>query len=67
VPLMTRAVARSSWILLAVLGLFAGCGKGPASQEQGRLLRVLCGSSMSAPIQELGQQFAASNNARIEY
>jgi molybdate transport system substrate-binding protein len=54
--------------LLAGLVLYAlatGCGPTPAPPKS--KLRVLCGSSMAAPAQELAKQFAAARQAQIEF
>lgn len=48
--------------LLLAAGMACGCGRaGPAQ------LRVLCGSSMAAPIQELGQEFGRVHGVTVEF
>ncbi|MEI7728974.1 MAG: substrate-binding domain-containing protein [Verrucomicrobiota bacterium] len=52
-----------------MLGLcvgWAGCGKRPTPPPAATKLRVLCGSSMAAPVQELVKQFAAAHPAQPE-
>lgn len=46
---------------LAWLVLAAGCGRPTAN------LRVLCGSSMAEPVQEIGKDFAAREGVPVEY
>jgi len=50
-----------------LFALAAGCGKQSPSQPADNPLRILCGSSMAAPVQELSKQFAAVRQARIEF
>jgi ABC-type molybdate transport system substrate-binding protein len=57
------------WFLsITVVGLCVlGCrpsGNAPAGKTT---LRVLCGSSMSAPIQEIGRQFTRGHGLALEY
>ena len=57
------------WLLpITVAGLCVwGCrpaGNAPAAKTT---LRVLCGSSMAAPIQEIGRQFASRHGSALEY
>jgi molybdate transport system substrate-binding protein len=52
---------------LALSVLSTGCGKQPAPQPPQSKLRVLCGSSMATPVQELAKQFAADRHAQIEF
>jgi molybdate transport system substrate-binding protein len=54
-------------ILLPVCGLLAGCGKVSAPQQQTATLRVLCGSSMATPAQEIGRQFGETHKAQVEF
>jgi len=58
------------FVLALALGpclLWTGCGKSPTSQPPEARLRVLCGSSMAAPVQGLAKQFAADRQAQIEF
>jgi len=59
--LLTFAVAAG----LGILG--AGCGKSPTPRPPEAKLRVLCGSSMAAPFQELAKQFTAARQVQIEF
>jgi len=52
-------------ISFLICGLMAGCGKMSSGEQD--TLRVLCGSSMAAPVQETGRLFAETHKARIEY
>ena len=56
------------FLSIAVAGLCVlGCrpsGNAPAATPT---LRVLCGSSMAAPIQEIGRQFASRHGSALEY
>jgi molybdate transport system substrate-binding protein len=58
----------TSWLVAACASwlLAAGCGNRSSSSAPATL-RVLCGSSMAAPVQELGLEFSQARNARIEY
>ena len=47
--------------------MWAGCAKSPGPQAPEAKLRVLCGSSMAAPVQELAKQFTAARRAQIEF
>ena len=65
------AATRAGGLLMAVLCLCgAGCGKAPESPAAAPadvpVLRVLCGSSMAAPVEELARQFGAERGVRIE-
>ena len=52
---------RSAPLLLLAVWLITGCGR----TEPARL-RVLCGSSMSAPIQELAREFGRVNGVEVD-
>ncbi|MBI3986303.1 MAG: substrate-binding domain-containing protein [Lentisphaerae bacterium] len=53
------------WLVLWTFG--AGCSKQATTPSSEATLRVLCGSSMAAPIQEIGRQFAQAQGVRIEF
>jgi molybdate transport system substrate-binding protein len=53
-------------LTLGLCGWWTGCSKSPTSQPPEAKLRVLCGSSMAAPVQELAKQFAAARQAQFE-
>jgi molybdate transport system substrate-binding protein len=53
-------------LLLGLCALAAGCRRNAGAPEPEGSLRVLCGSSMAAPVQELGPQFTAARQANIE-
>ena len=52
---------------LALCALTTGCGKTPTGSSTDTKLRILCGSSMATPVQELGKQFSQTHNTRIEF
>ncbi len=55
-------------LALATVILATGCDRAPApGQPGGAQLRVLCGSSMAAPMQELAPQFGAARKTRVEF
>lgn len=54
-------------IMASLAAWLAGCGKTDAPQASTDTLRVLCGNSMSAPVEELGKLFAEQNGVKIEY
>jgi molybdate transport system substrate-binding protein len=59
----------NSFLLALALGsalLGAGCGQGPTPTPATHL-RVLCGSSMAGPVQELAKQFTAARQAQIDF
>jgi molybdate transport system substrate-binding protein len=65
---MTHPIARRVFALVLTFGtLVAGCDRTPPSQVAESKLRVLCGSSMATPIQELGKRFAEARHAQLEY
>ncbi len=53
--------------MVAIAALGFGCTQAPPTGSPESGLRVLCGSSMAAPIQELGRQFAEARKIEIEY
>ncbi len=56
-------------LLVVMLGLAivaGGCGRSPTSPPEAKL-RILCGSSMAAPVQELATQFATNHHAQVEF
>lgn len=50
------------WFFLLAAGLAGGCGRAEPAR-----LRVLCGSSMAAPIQELGREFGCTHGVAVEF
>lgn len=48
---------------IVLCGLVVGCHRTPPEAT----LRVLCGSSMAAPVQEVGRQFADAYQVPVEY
>lgn len=48
---------------VSLLVLLAGCQRAAPPTR----LHILCGSSMAAPVQEIGQQFAAAHQVEVEY
>jgi molybdate transport system substrate-binding protein len=52
--------------ILLVAWLGGGCGRSPTPQAPQTTLRVLCGSSMAAPIQELAKAFGPAHQGQIE-
>jgi molybdate transport system substrate-binding protein len=61
---LARAAAA---VLPGVCVVWTGCSKSPPSQPPEATLRILCGSSMAAPVQELGKQFATARQAQLEF
>jgi molybdate transport system substrate-binding protein len=54
--------------LALTLGAMAiGCGPKPGSASAPPKLRILCGSSMATPMQEVGRQFAQARGVELEY
>lgn len=65
---MTNPMTRFAFTLtLGLCVFYTGCSQSPISQPPETKLRVLCGSSMAAPVQELAKQFAATRQAQIEF
>jgi molybdate transport system substrate-binding protein len=65
--LMSKATTGSLcglWVALCVLA--AGCDKSSSGKPATGTLRILCGSSMAAPVQELASPFGETQNARLE-
>jgi len=50
-----------------LLALVPGCGGPPAITPPGAKLRVLCGSSMAAPMHEIAREFAAARRIEVEF
>jgi molybdate transport system substrate-binding protein len=56
------------FLSITVAGLCVlGCGPSANAPAAKPTLRVLCGSSMAAPIQEIGRQFARRQGLALEY
>ena len=51
----------------ALAVLVVSCDRTPGPQPPEAKLRVLCGSSMAAPMQELGRQYTAAQRVQIEF
>lgn len=65
---MKQLLVRGGLIIgLAIAGVFMGCGQKSSPPEPGTVLRVLCGSSMSTPIQELARDFGSKREVGIEF
>lgn len=58
-------LVRRAMAVLMILALCAGCRDRAAGPAARPTLRVLCGSSMSAPVQQLAREFAATNDVEI--
>lgn len=54
-------------VVFILCGLLAACGKMSTSEQGTATLRVLCGSSMATPAQEIGKQFGETQKARVEF
>ena len=68
-PMKAKCSQRVVWLLsITVAGLCVlGCGPSGNAPAAKPMLRVLCGSSMAAPIQEIGRQFAGRHALALEY
>ena len=56
-----------AFIILFASLLWTGCNQNPTAPAPEASLRVLCGSSMAAPMQELAPKFTAEHKAPIEF
>ena len=54
-------------LALGLSAILSGCDKAPSSGQARERLRVLCSSSMAAPMQELGKLFTATHDAQIDF
>lgn len=58
-------VIRSFVMVFLTLGVCAGCSRQDSRPVVQQQLRVLCGSSMAAPIQELAREFGITNGIDV--
>ena len=64
---MTQRRALSPLVLMLGLAiLVGGCSRSSTPPPEAKL-RILCGSSMAAPVQELARQFTTNRSAQVEF